>query len=157
MTLMKPATSASRRPLERGQFSWVTPVLVLIVAAAGYLGWVWVPLYSTHFEVKQVVRDFMNQAVKNRDDTLLVKRMCEKIQAIEAVEGTDARGKKVSVPAADVEPGDVTWERDADASPPMLHVAFEYKRQVIYPYLDRVDEAVFSIDLTQDIEVPKWK
>jgi len=145
---------ASRRPLERGQFTWVTLVLLVALTGAGYLGWIWVPIYVTHYEVKQVVRDFMNRAVKNRNDERLKMQLCQKLHEIEAFgPSLPAPGE----PAIATEPADVTWERDTVSVPPMLHVAFEYTRQLTYPGLDRTDEVVVSVDFTQDIEVPRWK
>lgn len=153
---MLPASSASRRPLERGQFSWVTALLVLLVAGAGYLGFVWIPVYTLHFEVKQVTRDFMNRAIKDRADERLVGQLCTKIQALARTDGEDASGQPVRIPMVDLQPEMVTWERDTSVKPAMLHVEFEYVRPVVYPFLDRVDEVTLAIDLTQDLEVPNW-
>ena len=43
-------------------------LLVLGIAAGAYGAVVFVPVWVLHYEVKQVVRDFGNQAVKNGDD-----------------------------------------------------------------------------------------
>ena len=146
---------ASRRPLERGQFSWVTAVFLLALVGGGYLAWIWVPVYITHYEVKQAVRDFMNQAVKNRFDENLKKGLCRKLSGIEAFgpSGPATPGE----PLINLEPSDLTWERDTESKPPLLHVAFEYTRVITFPGLDRTEEVVMSVDFTQDIEVPKWK
>lgn len=153
---MMPPSSASRRPLERGQFSWVTAVLVLAVGGAGYMGWVWVPVYVLHHEVKQVVRNYMNLAVKDRNDELLVVQLCAKVQALDSVPGEDRFGAPTQLPVVDLQPGDVTWDRDTSVSPPMLRVAFEYVREVKYPFLDRTREVTLSIDLSQDLAIPNW-
>jgi hypothetical protein len=147
---------SSRTRLARGQVSWVTLALLLLVTGTVYLGWIWVPLYITDFQAKQVVRDYMNQAVKNRDDQRLLENMVARLRLLRQVEVPAADGGRVEVPAVDVSPADVTWERDTSASPPMLHVAFEYTRVVEYPFIDRFGEKVFTIDLSQDIEIPDW-
>jgi hypothetical protein len=147
---------SSRLRAARGQVSWVTVLLVLSVAATGYLGWVWVPVYIYRFQAEQVVRDFMNQAVKNRDDRQLVEKMVKKLRMVGTVELTGEDGTREAQPAVDVDGADITWERDATASPPMLHVAFDYTAKVEYPWIDRQDEKVVSIDFTQDIAVPDW-
>jgi hypothetical protein len=156
MALMKRPLSASRRPLERGGFSWVTVLMVTGLAGAFYLGWVWVPVYVVHYEVKQVVRDFANQAVRNKNDQVLVQRMCDKLRSLETTQGEDQWGRPAAVPLVDLAPDEVTWERDAGARPPMLRVAFDYVRTVTWPLLDRTDEITMSVEHEQDIEPPTW-
>ncbi|WP_242395966.1 hypothetical protein [Anaeromyxobacter oryzisoli] len=147
---------SSRFRAARGQFSWVTAALLLTLGGGGYLGYVWVPVYIYQYEAKQVVRDYMNQAVKNRDDRLLAEKMVQRLRALGTVELPDETGTRQKTPAVDVSLEDVTWERDAQAPPPMLHVAFEYTARVEYPWLERQDEKVMAIDLTEDISVPDW-
>lgn len=153
---MPSTSSASRRRLERGQFSWVSLLLLLALVGGAYLAVVWVPIYVVHFEVKQTVRDYMNRAVKNRDDAALVSGMCQRLADLDGTYEIGSNGRRVKVPTVVVEPRDVTWERDTSATPPMLHVAFEYVRVVQYPWIDRSDEVTLSIDLSQDIELPIW-
>ena len=62
-------TAPPRRVGERGGVSWVSALLLLGLVTAGYLLSVWGPVYVVHYEVKQVVRDYANQAVKNTNDT----------------------------------------------------------------------------------------
>jgi len=140
---------------QEGAVTWVTWAMLLGLAAAGYLAVMWVPVYVVHYEVKQVVRDYGNQAVKNRDDAELLKNMIEKIRTLdqETVEGPDGRPAKR--PAVDLRAQDVTWERSAD--PPVLHVAFQYEREVRYPLLEgRSTVRVLDVDLNMDIARPDW-
>ena len=153
---MNRSSLASRRRLERGQFSWVTFLLLSLLIGGSYLGVVWAPIYLLHQEVKGVVREFMNRAVKDRNDELMIESLCARLRALEETDGVDARGRPVKVPTIDLTARDITWERDAEAKPPMLHVAFEYVRVVKYPILDRTEEKVMVVDRTQDIAVPKW-
>jgi hypothetical protein len=147
---------SSRLRAARGQISWVTVVLVLALGGGGYLGFVWIPVYIYKFQAQQVVRDYMNQAVKNRDDRSLADKMVQKLRGLGIVELPDEDGTRKKVPAVDVAMEDVTWERDAQSSPPMLHVVVEYTARVEYPWLDRQDEKVVTIDLTEDISIPDW-
>ncbi len=159
-----PATSRSPRPRtgagragrrrERGGVSWVTLLLVVLVGGGGYLAWVWMPLYFDHWAVKQVVTDYMNQAIKNPDDAFLRRNMVHKIHALSQVPSVDAYGQAVRVPAIPVDEQAVVWERDASAK--TLHVAFEYERQVVYPFLNRADVKTFSVDKTGDLSLPDW-
>lgn len=145
------------RPLgARGEVTWVGLLLLVLLVGAGYLAWVWVPVYVVHYQVKQVVRDYMNQAVHDRNDSDLVTRMTRKIASLAQVDGVDAYGAPARVPAVELEPAQVTWERDATRSPPMLHVAFEYERSVTYPFLETKATKVFTVDLENDISVPDW-
>jgi hypothetical protein len=139
----------------RGQISWVTLLLLTVLGGGGYLGWVYLPLYITDFQAKQVVRDYMNQAVKDRNDDRLREWMVEKLRSIEQVEVRSPDGSVTKVPSIDIAAQDVTWERDT-RQPPTLRVAFSYIRIVRFPWLERQTEKVFSIDLTQDISVPDW-
>jgi hypothetical protein len=140
----------------RGQVSWVTLFLLLVLGGGAYLAWVFVPAYLTHYEAKQVVRTYMNYAVKNRDDATLRQELVAKLRALQTVRVTAEDGSVVEVPAVDVAAQDVTWEREADARPPMLHVALQYDRTIVFPYLERQQHRIFVIDLTQDISIPTW-
>ena len=137
----------------RGAITWVGLTLLLGVSAGAYLAWAWVPVYVTHYEVKQVVRQFGNQAVKNHDDALLLQAMVEKIRSLEQVALTGPDGRHELRPAIDLRPKDVTWERVEPAS---LHVAFDYERRVVFPFLDREVEQVMTVDLTMDVSTPNW-
>ncbi len=140
----------------RGEVSWVTALLLLCVVGGGYLGWVYVPVYLLHMEVRQVVRGYMNEAVKNPNDAALVSKMVHKLRTLDEQEVVGEDGEVDQVPTVDVDAGDVTWERDRQSTPPTLHVAFEYTRIVPYPLLRRSTQQTLSIDLTEDISVPDW-
>ncbi len=137
--------------------SWVTLLMLAAAAAAVYLAWVWVPIYFVNYEVKQVVRDYANQAVKNPADAHLVGAMVHKFRTLdsEPVLGEDGRMHKV--PVIDLKPQDIVWERTLSTiDPPTLHVAFEYTRKVHYPWIERVDDKTFQFDQTFDISRPDW-
>jgi hypothetical protein len=139
-----------------GQVTWVGVLLLLGLAAAVYGGIVFVPVYTLHYEVLQVVRDYGNQAIKERDDALLVSRMTQKIQSLDAVVVEDEHGRPQKQPVIDLRPEDVSWTRDTSAQPPVLHVAFEYVQSVELPWLDRTIEKPFEVDLTLDLGRPDW-
>jgi hypothetical protein len=141
---------------QRGAITWVTFLFLVVVVVGGYLLWVWVPIYYENYAVKQVVRDYMNQAVKNRDDQALRLGMVTKIRSLAQIEGVDAYGRPVRLPAVGLEERDVTWERDTNAQPPMIHVAFDYSREVDLPILDRRTSKVFNVDLSNDLTIPDW-
>jgi len=150
-----PPSSPLARPA-RGEASWVTVLLVLLLLGGGYLGWVYVPVYLLHMEVRQVVRMFTNEAVKNPNDAALVTKLVHKLRALDQQEVLGEDGEPVEVPTVDVDPQDVTWERDTTSTPPTLHVAFEYTRVVRYPLLRRSTEQTLSVDMTEDISHPDW-
>jgi hypothetical protein len=131
-------------------------VLLLSLTAAGYLAWVWVPVYALHYEVKAVVRDYGNRAIHNPADAELLQAMCAKIRSLDEVKGADESGNVLLRPAADVQPQDVSWERDAAASPPTLRVAFEYRRDVYYPLLERWEEKTMRVDVKMDLARADW-
>jgi hypothetical protein len=144
------------RPGERGAITWVTLLLLALVVSAGYLTSVWFPVYFVDYEVKQVVRDYGNQAVKNPDDSTLLANMCQKLRSLTTVEALGENGQVERRPAVDLQPQDVIWERDTQANPPVLRVAFEYRRDVHYPVFDRWVEKRMQIDLAMDIGRADW-
>jgi len=132
----------------------VTVLLVLGLAVAGYAAVVFFPPAVLHYEVKQVVRDYGNQAVKNKNDEQLRRDMLQKIRSLDSEPMVDEAGRMIRVPVVDPRAEDVTWERTAD--PPSLHVAFEYPRTLELPWLDRSIERVYRVDLTMDLTRPDW-
>jgi hypothetical protein len=142
--------------LPRGGVSWVTLVLIALVAGGAYLAWMWGPVYVLHVEVRTVARDYMNRAVRNPDDARLVDDMVHKLRTLDELSVPDDDGTPANVPTVQVAAQDVTWERDVSVSPPMLHVAFEYTRPVQYPLLDRWTTATLSVDFTNDLSRPDW-
>jgi hypothetical protein len=142
--------------VERGEVSWVTLVLLVLVGGAGYLAWVWGPVYAQLYTVKQLVRDHMNQAIKNRDDPALRAEMVRRIRDLDPIEAVDVAGRPVRVPVLRLDERDVVWERDEAARPPTLHVAFAYERDVVYPLVGRTDVRIFEVDLTGDLTMANW-
>jgi len=140
--------------LERGTASWVTLVMILGIAAGAYAAVIFVPVWVLNYEVKQVVRDYGNQAVKNQDDAVLLDGMLKKIRTLQQTDGVDESGRKVMVPVIDVQKQDVTWERSAD--PLSLHVEFEYPRVLELPWLDRTIERTYRVNLTMDLKRADW-
>jgi hypothetical protein len=151
-----PGSSFRSRRVERGGISWVTALLLALVVGGGYLGWVWVPLFFEHYAVKQVVRDHMNQAIRNPDDEGLRRNMAHKLRTLAQIDGVDAFGRRVRLPAIDVDERQVAWDRNGAAEPPTLRVAFAYEREVVYPILDRAAVTVFQVDLTGELTRADW-
>jgi hypothetical protein len=154
MATRTPASPGRNDRRERGAASWVTVLLVLGLAAAAYAAVVFVPPAVLHYEVKQVVRDYGNQAIKNPKDQELLLGMVQKIRSLDDVEGVDDAGRKVRIPVVDLQKEDVVWERSKE--PPTLHVAFEYPRTLVLPWLDRSIERVYRVDLTIDQTRANW-
>jgi hypothetical protein len=131
-------------------------LLLLLLGAAAYLGWVWVPVYFEHYEIKQVVRDYMNQAVKQPNDGELVTRMLDRLARLHTVIGEDEAGRRTETPVITIDPRDVVWERDTSTTPPMLRVSLVYEREIEYPWVDRRTVKAFAIDLENDLAAPVW-
>lgn len=140
----------------RGGITWVTALLLVALAGGAYLGWTWLPVYIVHYEVKQVVRDYMNQAVKEPNDQRLVEDMLHKLRVLDQLDVRDENGQPASIATVQVATEDITWERDTSRTPPTLHVAFAYTRPVLYPLLERWTRTTLAVDLTQDLARPDW-
>ena len=134
--------------------AWVNLVLLLAVALAAYLGVVWYPVVADQYQAKQITRDFINQAVKNRDDAALILGLSQRLAQVRKLEGVDEDGEAWSAPAVDVPPDAIGWERDVEAK--RLRVWFQYEREILYPFLDRSTVRLFTVDLDEDITVPQW-
>jgi hypothetical protein len=139
----------------RGAVTWVTTLLILVVAVISYLGWVWAPLYLDNYAVRQAVKATMNEAIKNRDDAALIQGLCQKIRSIRTVKAVDELGRTVSLPAVAVDERNVSWARE-DSTPPMLRVTVEYEREVVYPFLERTDTKTFVVEDSNDLTPVKW-
>jgi hypothetical protein len=150
----RPRAAALRGP--RGAVSWVTLLFLAAAAGGAYLAWVWLPIYAEHYAVRQVVRDHLNQAVKNRDDHALRRNMVLKIRSLAEVERLDEYGRPVRLPAVTLDEGAVAWDRDDRSQPPMLRVSFEYTREVVLPVIDRTASKVFTVDESNELTVPDW-
>jgi hypothetical protein len=153
---MPPHLPTTQLRTDRGAVSWVTLLLLALLVCGAYLAWVWGPVLILNVEAKQVVRDYINQAVKNTDDAALVQNMTVKLAALDETVTTDERGKRQRQPTIVVDPSAVTWERNTDGDPPTLHVAFSYHRTIELPYLKRWVERDYVIDLTEEISRPNW-
>jgi hypothetical protein len=150
---MTPPRPPSRPRPARGEITWVGLALLLGALGAGCVAWVAVPAYMLHLEVKQVVRDFANQAVKSGDDAGLVERMTERIRGLAQVDEPLEDGRLERRPAIDLRPQDVAWER---LPGDQLHVSFEYDRELRLPLLERRYPRRFSVDLTLDVARAEW-
>jgi len=154
--MLRPSPWNRTARLARGGISWVTALLLVLLVGAAYLTWTWGPVYVVHYEVKQVVRDYMNQAVKEPNDDQLVQDMLHKLRVLDQIEMPDENGRLVAVPTVQVSPDAVTWQRDTVRDPNTLHVAFIYTRPVQYPLLKRWTQTTQSIDFTEDLTRPDW-
>jgi len=149
------STNHPPRRYERGGVSWVTLLILAAMVGTAYLAIVWAPIYVVHYEVKQTVREYMNQAVREKDDAKLVENLCHKLRTLHSTSGVGEDGRPVQIPSVQVTPEEITWERDIDAK--TLHVSFEYTRQVTFPFLSSEPrEWVGTIDFNHDIAMPDW-
>ena len=134
----------------------MTLALLAILIGGGYASWMWVPVFLVHVEVKTVVRDYMNRAVRELDDAKLVEDMLHKLRTLDELEAPAEDGSPVRFPTVQVDRREVSWQRDASATPPTLHVAFSYTRPVAYPLIGRWTSVTLSVDLTNDLSRPDW-
>jgi hypothetical protein len=150
------SASPRRRSSERGEITWVTAVLLLSLLAGGYLAVVWVPVYIVRYEAGVLATEYSNKAVHNRDDDGLVRDLCQRLAQLDQVKAPQPDGSIALVPAVDVRPDEITWERNTSAVPPTIHVAFEYTTSVYFPFLDRFTVKTFAVDRFHDIQPAKW-
>ncbi|HZZ84427.1 MAG TPA: hypothetical protein VFE30_07805 [Anaeromyxobacteraceae bacterium] len=144
-------------PNQRGEITWVTVMLVLLLAGGGYAGWVGFPIFWTHLEAKQVVKDYANRAIKNADDESLKRGLVRDLASLGKDPGEAPDGTPALRPSVNVQPNELVWERGGTAEAPTLHVAFEYDRHVPLPFMtDRYLDRHFGVDLDLDISRADW-
>lgn len=143
-------------PQPHGGVTWVTALVLLLLAGGAYLALMWGPVYVLQYEVKQVARDYANQAVKNPDDAQLVADMLHKLRVLDETLEYDEYGKAQKVPTVQVDPTQVVWQRDTSSQPPMLQVSFQYTRSVRYPFLDRWTTKTLFVEFENDLTRPDW-
>src|SRR5512139_3096462 len=134
---MNPPASPRSRRFERGAMSWVTIVLLLSLVTGAYLAVVWAPVYLVRYEAGLVASEFANKAIRNPEDASLMRELCARLARLDQVKAPGPDGTIVEVPAIDLRPADITWERNTASTPPTIHVAFEYTTSVHYRWLDR--------------------
>jgi hypothetical protein len=139
---------------ERGEVSWVGLLFLLSIAAAAYLAVAWVPVYVRKQQVEEIVRSQANSAVKNLDEAYLVADLARRVRALETVEVEDPDGRRVRVPLIDLNPQDITWERNTETR--TLHVAFTYTLEAVYPWIGRTQPYAVDVDITADVALPDW-
>src|SRR6266496_1580189 len=91
----------------RGEVTWVGLLLLGALVSGVYLAWVWGPIYILHLEVKQTVRQYMNQAVRDPNDEGLVARLASKLRSLDKTRVTNEAGEVVEIPTIVVEPRDI--------------------------------------------------
>ena len=154
---MIPSAPPRQRSSERGEITWVTLVLILALVTGGYLAVVWAPVYIVRYEAGVLATEYANKAVHNRDDAQLVQDAL--FPPVHGWTRSRSRRRTARSPCSRPSicaPSDVTWVRNTDATPPTIHVAFEYTTSVYFPVLDRFSEKTFAIDRFQDIQPAKW-
>ncbi|MBI5066759.1 MAG: hypothetical protein HZB56_00860 [Deltaproteobacteria bacterium] len=134
----------------------MTLFLIVGLVTGGYLLVVWAPIWVVHYEVKHVVRDYGNRAVKDPNDQQLVADMCAKLRSLDSSRTLAEDGRVESRPSVVVDPVEVTWQRDTAARPPELRVAFTYRRDLYYPIVERWSEVEMQVDMVMDIGLPDW-
>ncbi len=155
MTLSNRLSTFLRR--EEGKITWVTVVMVAMLLGGGYVLYVWGPIYMDHYDVRQTVRGVANSAVMNPDDEHLKADLLAKLRSVRLEEFIDSEsGQKTRRPVVNLQPQDLIWERDTRATPPTVHIAFDYVRQIHLPIFNKTQEKPFHIDMTIEISRAEW-
>ncbi len=142
--------SIGRRIGQDGKVNFLTLLLIAGVLAAGYAGYVYVPLYLQNMDVNHRCQEALNStwrhfsAQRTKDDVL---RRIHAIDTIEKEIGGDVR----TLPAID--PGDnIDVRIDQSVSPRVLSIDMSYEREVILPLLGSPHSFFFSVYCERDME-----
>jgi hypothetical protein len=153
--MLPPPKQPPGRAPARGQITWVGLLLLALLAGGAYLAWTWVPVYLVRFQVRQTVKEYMNRAVKDRNDDQLKSDLSRTLAALHDQTWLDQAGRPYEAPLVNVEPHAIVWER-SEGPPPMLHVRVEYVHWVRYPFLQRVVQHPVVVEDDNDLTPPVW-
>jgi hypothetical protein len=141
------------RSRDSGRINIVSLALIAGVLAAGYYGWMYVPLWVDNLSLKEVMRVAANEANRNRDDDLLRKEILYKVKDIGKHEVV-VDGQRQWPGSIDLLADDVHITRDADTK--TVTIQIEYDRQITYPFTDRQKVVHFAPFVTASTENVKW-
>ena len=120
------ATATVRRA--RGAVSLVTLVLLLLLAAAGYAGWLVIPLYLDNLDMREAVTAAFNRMGADPDDTRIKVYLLSRANRIGTHWETHG-GQREEKPGLDLTDDDLVIEREA-AGGGSGRVQVDYQREV---------------------------
>lgn len=141
------------RRTERG-LTWVSFLLLVIVAAAGYWAWVFGPVYLDNSQVKQVCATAANMAYTEHNDQTLHNWIYDHIREKFAYQYMQPNGTSATAYKVELDPRDVILERTE--TPAAIHIAVSYSRTVALPIVGGERTLVFNVRSDQDLSPVKW-
>ncbi len=135
---------------QAGKVKFLTLVLIAVVAAAVYGGFVYLPLMMNNMEVNKVCKESLNSTWRRWDPRHTREDFLRRVHSIATVE-REIGGETRRVPAID--PGDhLEVKLDRTARPPILSIGAYYEREIDLPFVDRTHVFSFSSYCEREME-----
>ncbi|GAC1336178.1 MAG: hypothetical protein NVSMB23_00310 [Myxococcales bacterium] len=135
--------------------TWVSFLLLVLVAAGGYWAFVFGPVYLDHAEVKQFCAQAGNMAYTEHSDAAVKAFVVNHIRTKFAYEELLSNGMTKTSYKIDFDPDqDVRIERSA--LPPKIDIEVSYGRTVALPILGGARTVNFLVHTEQDLSTVKW-
>jgi hypothetical protein len=152
--LMQAFLRAAHRD-ERGEFNFVTALLVLGLAAAGYFAFVYVPPWLDHFTIKKAVRTGANMAYSVRTDGAVRSVIHQGFQ--EAAIQNQEIAKDGSVIKRPLRVEEQTISVSFSESPaPSVSVEVAYSRKLVLPLFKKERTLEYRVAHTEDLSPIKY-
>lgn len=139
---------------ERGAFNFVTFLLVAGLAAAGYFGYVFVPLYLDNYAVKKAIHTAANAAYSDRRVETVIKVIMNGVDEAEMQDVIIARDG--SVMKRPLEFTSENYVVGFTQVPPAVSIEVNYDRHYVMPFTKKEKVMHFHLAHTEDLSPIKY-
>lgn len=139
---------------DRGEINFVKVFLVLLIGAAAYLGYVYLPLYSAHFDIRQSVREAAAASYRDPRETVVLNHVLKVARGLE-MKDTLLRDDG-TIETKKTPFGEENVKVSFSDSPREVTVEVTYERQFVLPVLKKQRSKEFTLVHTLDLSQVDW-
>ncbi len=143
-------------PVERGEggkINFVKVFLLAAVVAAGYFGWIFVPIYLQDYQVVEVMRRAGNKAYEERSEDAVDAALKQGFKGLNLTDQTIGADGAVITEPFDYSSDD--WTITFDQEPPAVNIDLSYDRSFVYPFTKKARVLRFHHFLHDDLSAIK--
>jgi len=111
----------------RGAVNLVTLVLLLGVAAVAYLGWIFIPPWMDHLDMREATAAAFNRMANDADDSRIRTFLLAKANST-GTHWEERGGEKVEARGLGLRESDIVIQRDTDSR--SARVSIDYQREI---------------------------
>lgn len=140
---------------DEGGINFVKLFMIGGVVVAGYLAWVYVPLYIDHYAIRQAVRTGCNVAYAQREEEAVAKVILNGFRETQIQnQELAADGTIISRP---MDYSEALFDISiSDARPPSVTVDLAYEQHIVLPILKKPRTLQWSFSHTEDLSAIKY-